>query len=206
MTAKKAQSAAAVNAAFAVPADVETRIRAAADAAAAAQFDEQALLAKYTAEAVAKRQAALQAQIDAAVAAAVQAPAAQAIPTQGAAPRYSVDDKDIPRDHRGLRKQYFKVKVYKGQSKNDQSYVKLGVNGYGIMVTRGVDAILPVDFIHVLDHALEAVVVQSEGGLICEDTHRFPFEVKGEVSEADYLAFIAKCKVEAKNAPVRVAA
>jgi len=157
------------NTAFSIPADVEARLREQAEVAVATQVDEKALLAKYTAEALAKREAELREDAEASL------------------PEAEVQDLD----NLGFPKKYVKLTIFKGTSKQDLSYVPVGCNGYVWRIRRGEAVIVHSVVADVLNHAVTEVVLQAEGGLITMPAHRFPYQAT-PATEAEYLAYKAK--------------
>ena len=172
-----------INAAFGIPADVEARLRQQAEAAAS-QIDEAALLKKFTEEATAKRIAELRAKA---------ADAAEAAPE----PMKSIDAHGFP-------KKYRKIVLYEGQGKQDLPYVPVGVNGFAWRLQTGKEIIVPSVVTDTLDAAIEDVTIQSEGGLVTRPKHRFPYQFKGDATEAEYNAFMEKMR--AGSGPVQVMA
>ena len=101
----------------------------------------------------------------------------------------------LPVDTSGWPAEYLKVNIFKGPNKFDLSYVPLGLNGYTIKVPRGVDVILPKIFVdECLEHAIEEITVQSQGGLITQPRHRFPYTVKGTATAEEYKEYQAQQK------------
>jgi len=163
------------NTAFSIPADVETRLRAQAEAAVASQVDEKALLAKYTAEAVARREAELREDAEASL------------------PEAEVQDLD----NLGFPKKYVKLTIFKGTSKQDLSYVPIGCNGYVWRIQRGEPVIVHSVVADVLNNAVTEVVLQAEGGLITQPAHRYPYQA-APATEAEYLGFKKKMLEQGK--------
>ncbi|MBT9176371.1 MAG: hypothetical protein DDT20_00684 [Firmicutes bacterium] len=96
---------------------------------------------------------------------------------------------ELPSDTSAFAPVYDHVEIYRGQTKNDLSYVPLSIGGFMIKVPRGEKVILPHEFTEVLDHAVEEITVQSQGGLITRPAHRFPFSVLGQATPEEYKAF-----------------
>lgn len=146
------------------PMDEKARIaglRAKAEAQAAAEFDEDAVYAKLLAEARAKRSADLM-----------------------------KDEIEFATDTNGLPEDYDKISIFRGQGKQDLTYVPLGLDGLVIKVPRGEDVIIPHIFVtECLDHAVEEVTIKSQGGLITRPAHRFPYQFKGKATKAEYQEF-----------------
>jgi hypothetical protein len=164
------------NAAFSIPADVEARLRAQAEVAAASQIDEQAFLAKYTAEALAKREAEFREEAEASL------------------PEGEVQDLD----NLGFLKKYVKLTIFKGTSKQDLSYVPVGVNGFVWRIRRGEQVIVHSVVADTLNNAVTEVVLQAEGGLITQPAHRYPYQASPATQE-EYDAFKAKMAAEGKR-------
>lgn len=117
-----------------------------------------------------------------------------------AAPEASVDDVGTL-DSQGFPKEYVHLEIFPGREKHDLSYVPLGIGGYALRVQRGVSVIVPKIFVdECLAHAVEEVTTQSEGGLVTRPALRFPYQVKGTASEAEYLAQQAKAKMTGAGA------
>ena len=95
-------------------------------------------------------------------------------------------------DSQGLPKKYVKLIVYRGSQAQDPAFVKPSVNGYMVKIQRGEEVITHQCFAEVLEHAVEEITVQSEGGLITRPSQRFTFQVLGEATEEEYLAFKQK--------------
>lgn len=97
---------------------------------------------------------------------------------------------ELPQDTDGFPKEYVRVVIFKGSQKFDLSYVPLGINGFVIKCPRGEEVILPKCFVtECLEHAIEEVTVQSQGGLITRPAHRFPYSLKGPATPEEYKAF-----------------
>lgn len=94
--------------------------------------------------------------------------------------------------HQGFPRKYVRMMIYKGNQAHDLAYVPVSINGYAWKITRGVDVLVPSVVAETLEHAIEELTIQGEGGLITRPSHRFPFQVKGEVTEEAYLAFAAE--------------
>jgi len=109
-----------------------------------------------------------------------------------------------PMDSQGFPKKYVRLEIFVGRDAQDLSYVPLGINGYVVKVTRGKEVILPSIFVtECLAHAIEEITTQSEGGLVTRPSLRFPYAVKGEATEAEYLEFREKMREQGKTAAVR---
>lgn len=103
----------------------------------------------------------------------------------------------LPKDTSGWPAEYSRITIFKGAQKFDKAYVELGLNGYTIKAPRGVPIVLPNVFItECLDHAIEDVTEQSQGGLICRPVHRFPYNNHGPVSADDYKAYQVQQKAQ----------
>lgn len=99
-------------------------------------------------------------------------------------------DASIPTDTQGFPADYVRVEIFKGPNKQDPAYVPLGINGFVIKVPRGEEVILPRVFMtECLEHAIEDVTVQSQGGLITRPVHRFPFMMRGPATPDEYRAY-----------------
>lgn len=105
-------------------------------------------------------------------------------------------------DAQGFPRKYVRLQVFRSQNPQDSAYVTPGINGYVIRIERGKDVIVPSVFAEVLEHCIEEVTTQSEGGLVTRPSHRFPFSVLGEATEAEYLAFQTKMHDMGKGAAV----
>lgn len=92
-------------------------------------------------------------------------------------------------DAHGFPMDYDRVEIFKGQNKNDQSYVPLGIKGFVLKVPRGEEVIIPSCFTEVLEHAVEEVTIQSQGGLVTRPALRFPFTKRGKATRDEYLVF-----------------
>lgn len=108
-----------------------------------------------------------------------------------------------PLDSQGFPKEYVRIEIDAGRDKQDLSYVPLAIGGYAIKVNRGVEVILPTVFEAVLKNAVEEITVQSEGGLITRPSRRFPYQVRGTATEAEFLAFREANKAAGAKAAVR---
>lgn len=104
------------------------------------------------------------------------------------------DATEPPRDAFGFRKQYFKIHVYEGREKGAESICKVGVNGRAFLMKRGTDVIVPSVVVEALNHAVQEVTVQGEGQLITRPALRYPFQVKGEATEQEYIEFQKKMR------------
>lgn len=165
---------------FGIPADVEAKLRAQAAALVAAEpIDEKALLAKFAAEARAKREEAIRKQA------------------------MALDEEVAPTvDNLGFPKKYYKINIYAGRDKTDLSYVPVQVNGFAWKIQRGLDVIVHSVVVDVLRNAITERVVQNEGGLITTPVHRFQFQLLGEATEEEYQAFKAVMKSAGSKAAV----
>lgn len=106
----------------------------------------------------------------------------------------------LPTDSSGFPAEYVKVTIFKGQGKHDLSYVPLGINGFCIKAPRGIQIILPKIFVdECLEHAIEEVTEQSQGGLITRPVHRFPYNLHGVATKAEYQAFMVEQKALAER-------
>ncbi len=103
-------------------------------------------------------------------------------------------------DSQGFPKQYVKLVVFAGQNKTDLQYITPSINGYALKIPRGPVVIVPEVFAQVLDHAVEEVTTKSQGGLETRPAHRFPFNVIGPATEAEYKAFRAVEQDKLKHA------
>ena len=100
----------------------------------------------------------------------------------------------------GFPNKYHKIMVFKGAQAHDLDYVPVSVNGYAWKIRRGVQVIVPSVVSETLDHAVEEITIQAEGGIITRPNHRFPFQVIGEASEKEYTEFVAAIRAGADNA------
>lgn len=105
-----------------------------------------------------------------------------------------------PAAAQGFPEEYVSLTVYKGRDKHDLSYVPVSVNGYAFKIMRGEKVIVPSVVAQTLDHAIEDVTIESEGGLVTRPAHRFPFTVHGSATTEEYRAFSAQCRAAAKPA------
>jgi len=166
-----------VNDVFTPPETTETdadriaRLRAKAELQAAQEFDEDAVFAKLLAEARDKRMRVI-----------------------------SGEEVELPTDTRGLPEDYDKVEIFRGQNKQDLSYVPLSLNGLVIKVPRGREVILPHAFVvDCLDLAVEDITVQSQGGYTTRPAHSFPYSFKGKATPEEYKAFQEREKALAQR-------
>lgn len=106
-------------------------------------------------------------------------------------------DAPVDLDSQGFPKEYVRLHIFKGQRPDDLAYVPIGIRGFVVKVTRGEDVIIHKAFADVLKDAIEDVTVSGEGGLTTRPAHRFPFQIKGTATEAEYHAFHAKMKAGA---------
>lgn len=100
----------------------------------------------------------------------------------------------------GFPNKYHRIVVFKGNAKDDLSYVPVSVNGYAFKIARGIEVIVPTVVTEALEHAIEDVTEKSEGGLVTRPSHRFPFTIKGDATEAEYQAFKTKSKAAGTHA------
>ncbi len=108
-----------------------------------------------------------------------------------------------PVDSQGFPKEYVYLTVFPGRDKHDLAYVPLGIKGYVIKVTRGIEVIVPKVFVtECLEHAVEDITVQSEGGLITRPSLRYPYSVRGPATEDAWKAFQAKMRSDSKGVAV----
>lgn len=99
------------------------------------------------------------------------------------------DETKLAVDTQGFPAEYDKVVIFKGQGKNDLSYVPIGINGFVIKAPRGEEIIIPHVFTQVLENAVEEVTIQSQGGLITRPAHRFPYQIRGRATPEEYKAY-----------------
>ena len=165
-----------LNAGFGISADDEASLRAEAQAQVAAQTNRAALLEKYKAEALAKLEAELRGE------AAASLPVAEV---------QSLDSLGFP-------KKYVKLTIFKGQAKQDLSYVPVGVNGYVWRIQRGEPVIVHSVVAEALNEAVTEVVLQAEGGLITQPAHRYPYQAEPATQE-QYDAYKAKMAEQGKR-------
>lgn len=164
-----------VNDAFATPATEETdmqritRLRAKAELQAAQEFDEDAVYAKLLAEARDKRMKVI-----------------------------SGEEVELPTDTRGFPDDFDKIKIFRGQNKQDLNYVPLSLNGLVIKVPRDKEVILPHAFVvDCLDLMVEEITVQSNGGYVTRPAHRAPYNFIGKATREEYTAFQEREKAQA---------
>lgn len=137
-----------------------------------------------------QRRARLQAEADKLIAAEIDAEEIALMVAEARAKRAGAN---LPTDTEGFRKEYLHVQIFEGGQANDLPYVPLGINGFVIKVPRGVDVILPKEFVtECLQNAIQEITVKSQGGLVTRPVHRFPFNVKGPATEEQYREFQAK--------------
>jgi hypothetical protein len=172
-----------MNDAFTTPAPEETdaqrlaRLRARAELQASQEFDEDAVFAKLLAEARDKRMKVI-----------------------------SGDEVDLPTDTRGFPEDYDKIKIFRGQNKQDLNYVPLSLNGLVIKVPRDEEVIVPHAFVvDCLDLMVEDITVQSQGGYVTRPAHRAPYNFIGKATTAEYKAFQAQQKDKAQRETARAA-
>ena len=165
------------NAAFTTPPVEETdaervaRLRAKAELQAAQEFDEDAVFAKLLADARDKRLKSI-----------------------------SSDEVELATDTRGFPDDYDKIKIFRGQNKQDLSYVPLSLNGLVIKVPRDREVILPHAFVvDCLDLMVEDITVQSQGGYITRPAHRAPYNFLGKATKEEYMAFQEREKAQAQR-------
>ena len=108
------------------------------------------------------------------------------------------DETRLPVDTQGFPADYDKIVIFKGQSKNDLAYVPIGINGFVIKAPRGETIIIPHVFTEVLEHAVEEVTVQSQGGLITRPAHRFPYQIQGKATPEEYQAYMQGQRAKAQ--------
>lgn len=106
-------------------------------------------------------------------------------------------------DSQGFPKEYVRLQIFKGSRPDDLAYVPIGIRGFVVKVERGVEVVIHRAFADVLKDAIEDVTVSGEGGLVTRPAHRFPFQILGPATEADYQAFHAKMRAGASAAAVR---
>lgn len=123
-----------------------------------------------------------------------QANDAFGIPDEVAAPGEGKTKGDVERDAFGFPKKYFKIEVYADRSKGAEQVVKVGVNGRAFLIKRGELVIVPSVVVDNLNNAIQEVTTQFEGGLETRPAHRFPFQMHGEATEAEYIAYQQKMR------------
>lgn len=98
-------------------------------------------------------------------------------------------------DSLGFPKKYVRLTVFEGNREHDSPHMTVSVNGYGFLIQRGKEVIVPHAVQVVLEGAVEGVTRQTKDGLSIRPAHRFPFTIHGEATEEEYLAFRNKMKV-----------
>jgi hypothetical protein len=106
-------------------------------------------------------------------------------------------------DSQGFAKEYVKLRIFKGSRKDDLQRVPLGIRGFVVQVERGPEVIIHKVFAEVLEQAIEDVTISGDNELITRPAHRFPYQIIGTATEAEYLAFQASMKAGASAAAVR---
>lgn len=151
-------------------ADKVARLRAKAEAQAAAEFNEDAVYAKLLAEARDTRTKIL-----------------------------TGEQVELPTDTRGLPEDYDVIRISRGQNKDDPLYVPLSLNGLCIRVPRGRDVIIPHVFVvDCLDQCVETLTtpkIDAMGrlsGFEVRDVERYPYNFKRKATKAEYEAFQAQ--------------
>lgn len=108
-----------------------------------------------------------------------------------------------PVDAQGFPEDYVRVEIFQGRDKQDLSYVPLGIGGYVLKVTRGREVIIPSVFVtECLEHAIEEITMQSEGGLVTRPALRFPYQVRGKATKEEFLAQQAEFRATSQGARV----
>lgn len=158
-------------------------LQAKVEAILASDESEEQILARYVAEARAKRDEALRAK---------------------ASELTAAEEGTGLAEGQGFPNKYVRLVVFKGNARSDQEFVKLGVNGYAWKIARGTEVVVPSVVANALHDAVQDVTVQSEGGLITRPALRFPYQVIGEATEKEYRAFIDACKQAARPAMAHV--
>ena len=97
-------------------------------------------------------------------------------------------------DNLGFPKKYVRLTVFEGNREHDMPHMTVSVNGYGFLIQRGKEVVVPQAVQIVLEGAIEGVTRQTKDGLVIRPAHRFPFTIHGEATEAEYLAFRNKMK------------
>jgi len=104
-------------------------------------------------------------------------------------------------DPHGFPKKYFRITVYEGQGKHALAYVTPQVNGYAWKIQRGKEVIVPSVVVEALEHAVAEQTIQTKDkGLIMRPYKRFPFQIHGEATEAEYKEFQKKMREEGRAA------
>ena len=107
-------------------------------------------------------------------------------------------------DSQGFKREYVKLRIFQGSRKDDIQRVPLGIGGYVVQVERGPEVVIHKQFAMVLQDAVEDITISGENELITQPAHRFPFQIIGPATEAEYLAFRAKTAVQPASALARV--
>jgi hypothetical protein len=94
-------------------------------------------------------------------------------------------------DWRGFPKKYTRIIVHEGAGVNDLTYAPVSVNGHAVCIVRGAEIVINDVYIEALRQAVEDRPVKTEGGLVCRPVRRYPFDVLGPATEAEYIAFKA---------------
>jgi hypothetical protein len=115
-------------------------------------------------------------------------------------------DELLPKDTSGWPADYDKIEIAMGPNKNDPLHVPLGLNGFTIKAPRGKEIIVPHIFVtECLDHAIEEITVQSQGGLITRPQRRFPYQFLGKATPEEYKTFVTEQKALAERQMVAAA-
>ena len=109
-------------------------------------------------------------------------------------------------DAQGFPPDYDRILVSIGNQKTDLTYVPLSLNGYCIKVPRGEEVIIPHCFVEeCLEHAIEEVSVQTQGGYITRPAPRFQYSFKGKATKEEYLAYLETQKAKALRETLQAA-
>ncbi|MBK8772208.1 MAG: hypothetical protein IPM06_17540 [Rhizobiales bacterium] len=142
------------------------RLRIKAETQAAQEFDEDAVYAKFLAEARDKRMKVL-----------------------------SGDDVELPTDTRGFPLDYDKIEIFRGQNKQDLPQVPLSLGPVYQKSLAAGEVIVPHAFVEGrLALCVEDITIQSQGGYVTRPVQRFPYSFKSKATPEEYKAFQEKEK------------
>lgn len=75
-----------------------------------------------------------------------------------------------------------KIEIHEGSDDNDKHDVFVQINGYAYSIKRGVEVVVPVEVLHVLENATMTKYATEQGGGQSErKTKRFAYSILGNV-------------------------
>ena len=99
---------------------------------------------------------------------------------------------------------YLRVKLAVHSNPNEYNKVPVGVNGQILWLTRGVEIVLPENYVDVLRQSVQTQYAESDNPEVpyknVGTMHRYPLEILGEGTETEFMKVFQQQKVETEEA------